>query len=118
MHNLVIGASLKPYRYSNMAVKRLREKGFDVKAIGLREGQIDDVSIVKGQPEFDDIDTVLMYINPKRQIELYNYILNLNPRRIIFNPGTENSEFQTLALKKGIEPIEACSLVMLSTGLY
>jgi len=101
-----------------MAVKRLREKGYNVKAIGLREGQIDDVTIEIGKPDYKDIDTVLMYINPERQPDYYNYITSLNPRRIIFNPGTENSEFQSLASEKGIEPIEACSLIMLSTGLF
>jgi len=118
MDNLVIGASLKPFRYSNMAVKRLREKGHSVKAIGLREGQIDDVEIETGRPEYKDVDTVLMYINRDRQPDFYDYITSLNPRRIIFNPGTENPEFQSLVKEKGIEPIEACTLVMLSTGLY
>ena len=118
MNNLVIGASLKPFRYSNMASKRLREHGHNVKAIGLCVGEIDDVTIETGKPNFTEVDTVTMYINPDRQPEYYDYIIGLNPRRVIFNPGTENSEFQTLLQDKGIEPIEACTLVMLSTGLY
>lgn len=117
-YNLVIGASVKPYRYSNMAVVRLRSHGHEVKAIGLKSGQIGDVNIEEGKPEFKEIDSVLMYINPDRQPDYYDYILNLRPRRIIFNPGTENREFEELASKNGIEPIEACSLVMLGTGQW
>lgn len=117
-YNLVIGASLKPYRYSNMAVKKLLSHGHEVKAIGLVEGKIEGVSILKGQPDLVDIDTVLMYINPSRQPEYYHYILGLNPRRIIFNPGTENEEFMVMASKQGVEPVVACSLVMMSSGQY
>ena len=71
MYNLVIGASLKPYRYSNMAIKRLRDHGLEVKAIGLREGEVEGVGIDRGQPKYEGIDTVLMYINPQRQPEYY-----------------------------------------------
>ncbi len=118
MSNLVIGASLKTYRYSNMAIRRLLQYGHDVKAIGLREGDVEGVRIDKGFPEFEEIDTVLLYINPSRQPQYFDYIKNLKPRRIIFNPGTENREFEDFARENGIEPIEACSLVMLSTGMY
>ena len=118
MNHLVIGASLKPYRYSNMAIKRLRQYGHNVKAIGLREGVVEDVKIEKGFPVFDDIHTVLLYINPSRQPEYYDYIKSLNPKRVIFNPGTENEVFYEMAQDSGIESIEACSLVMLSTGQY
>ena len=118
MNHVVIGASLKSFRYSNMAINRLREKGYSVKAIGLREGDVIDVPIETGNPHIEDVHTVLMYINPSRQPDYYDYIKSLKPKRIIFNPGTENKELFELALKNDIEPVEACSLVMLSTGLY
>ena len=118
MQNLVIGASLKPYRYSNMAIKRLLSHHHEVKAIGLKEGEIDGVKILTGKPPLEDIDTVLMYINIDLQPDFYDYILGLKPRRIIFNPGTENPEFQKMAKENGIEPIQACSLVMMSIGSY
>ena len=118
MADLVIGASLKPYRYSNMAIKRLIEYGRDVKAIGLREGEVHGVQIQKGHPVLNDIHTVLMYINPSRQPEYYDYILSLNPKRIVFNPGTENHEFIQLAREKDVLPVVACSLVMMSVGDY
>ena len=115
---LVLGASPNPDRYSNLAVKRLRMRGHPVVAVGVKEGSIADVEIQKGQPAENEIDTVTMYLNPLRQKEYYDYIINLKPRRIIFNPGAENSELEELANKNNIEPIEACTLVMLSTGQY
>lgn len=115
---LVIGASPNPDRYSNLAVKRLRMRGHPVVAVGVKEGSIADVDIQKGQPAENEIDTVTMYLNPLRQKEYYDYILALKPKRIIFNPGAENSELEELANKNNIEPIEACTLVMLSTGQY
>lgn len=116
--NLVIGASLKTHRFSNIAINRLRSYGHSVKAIGLKEGLVKDVSIEKGHPEFADIDTILLYINPKRQPEYFNYLASLKPRRVIFNPGTENSDLQDFLESNGIQAVIACSLVMLSTGQY
>ena len=116
--NLVIGASLKAHRYSNMAINKLRSYGHSVKAIGLREGYVNDVIIEKGHPEFTGIDTVTLYINPLRQPEYFDYITSLSPRRVIFNPGTENSEFEDMLESKGIEALRACTLVMLSSGQY
>ena len=118
MTDLVIGASLKSFRYSNMAIQRLKEYGREVKAIGLKEGEVHGVTIQKGQPVLDNIHTVLMYINPSRQPEYYDYILGLKPQRIIFNPGTENDEFIQLAKDSKIEPVIACSLVMMSVGNF
>ena len=73
---------------------------------------------MREQPEISDVDTITLYIGPDHQPEWYNYLIGLKPRRIIFNPGTENREFEQLAIKNGIEPIEACTLVMLRTGQY
>lgn len=115
---LVLGASLKPHRYSYKAIHRLLAEGFGVRAVGLRAGQIDNVTIDTGKPAFDDIHTVTMYMNESRQQELHDYILSLNPQRIIFNPGAENPDLVRLAESNGIEAIEACTLVLLATGEY
>lgn len=115
---LVLGASENPMRYSNMAIKRLNLNGEKVVAIGHRAGKVDDVSFGKNQEDFEGVDTVTMYLNPKNQEQYYDYIVGLNPRRIIFNPGTENPELEELAKLNAIQPIHACTLVMLSTGQY
>lgn len=115
---LVLGASLKPERYSNIATRRLKKYAHEVVPVGLREGEIEGISILKGKPEVEGVDTVTLYLNPKRQIEYYDYILGLKPKRIIFNPGTENMELVELAQAQGIEAEIACTLVMLSVGNY
>ncbi len=115
---IVIGASSKPERFSHKAVKLLSRNGHPVVALGIREGKIEDIEIIKGKPQVSDIHTVTMYIGPARQPEYYDYILSLNPKRIIFNPGTENPELKQIVEEKGIETVENCSLVMLNTGLF
>lgn len=115
---LVIGASDNPARYSYLAINRLRQHGHPVIAIGNRVGTVGDVEFTKERPQDTDIDTITLYLNPMRQEAYYDYILSLNPRRIIFNPGTENEVFENLARRKGIEVKEACTLVLLSTGAY
>jgi predicted CoA-binding protein len=115
---LVVGGSAKSHRYSNKAIRLLREYGHPVVSVGLRKAEVEDVSIETGQPDFKDIDTVTMYVGPQRQEPLYHYLLNLNPRRIIFNPGTENDEFQEMATEKGIEVVTHCTLIMLNHGLF
>lgn len=115
---VVIGASEKPGRYANMAVHRLLHYGHEVIPIGLKPGIIEGIRILTGTPEIKDVDTVTLYIRPQLQPALYDYILSLQPKRIIFNPGTENDELALKAMSKGIETEEACTLVMLSTGGY
>ncbi len=115
---LVLGASQNTTRYSNLAIKNLRNHEHPVVAIGRREGMVDDTPIITEQQPMDDIDTVTLYLNPTNQKPYYNYILSLHPKRIIFNPGTENEELYELALQNGILPREACTLVLLSTGQY
>lgn len=115
---LVLGASLNPNRYSNIAIKRLRGEEIPVIAIGLREGKVEDVTILKEKVALDNIDTVTLYLNPKRQEEYYNYIISLQPRRVIFNPGTESFEFIKLLKENTIETEVACTLVLLSTNQY
>ena len=115
---LVIGVSENTERYSNRAVRMLRSHNIPVTAIGIREGQIDDVKIITTKPNLKDIHSVSLYINPQLQKKYYDYILSLKPKRIIFNPGTENPELLEKVKNEGIDPIEACTLVMLSTGSY
>jgi uncharacterized protein len=114
---LVIGASANPARYSFLAVQKSAHQ-HPVIALGLKKGLIGNTVIETERKNFDDIDTITLYINPLHQKEYYDYILTLQPRRIIFNPGTENDELFSLAQHKGIHAMEACTLVLLSTGQY
>ena len=115
---LVIGASENPARYANKAVKMLRSHNQEVLAVGLRQGKILDVSIDTQWPENETIDTITLYIGPQRQRQYFDKILNSNPKRIIFNPGTENPELINLAQNAGIATIIDCTLVMLQSGRY
>lgn len=115
---LVLGASGNPSRYSYLAIQRLRNHGHPVVAIGRKKIIVGDVTIDTEKKYFDDVDTVTLYLNPQHQQEYYNYILSLNPKRIVFNPGAENEELVSIAERKGIETLEACTLVMLSTNQY
>lgn len=115
---LVLGASLKPTRYSNLAINRLVKHGQPTVALGLRKGNVNGVEIKTEKFPFEDIDTVTLYLNAKRQQEYYDYIISLNPERVIFNPGTENPELYDLLDKNGIQYENACTLVMLSSHQY
>jgi len=115
---LVLGASLKENRYSNIAIRRLRDKNIPVVALGLIEGMVLDVFIEKDKRSYENIDTVTLYLNPKRQEAYYEYIVELHPRRVIFNPGTENPEFVKILEKNGILVEVACTLVLLSINQY
>jgi len=117
-NTLVIGASENPSRYSYLAVNKLKNYGHPVKAIGKKAGHINDIEIMTGYPNLNNVDTVSLYLNPTNQQVYYNYILALNPKRIIFNPGAENPELEELAIKNGIRTMQACTLVMLSTNQY
>lgn len=115
---VVLGASPNPERYSNMAVNRLAAKGHPVVAIGSRAAQIGDIPVITAHPALEQVDTVTVYLNPTIQREYYDYILQLHPKRIIFNPGAENAELADIAREHQIEPVEACTLVLLSTGQF
>ena len=115
---LVIGATTNPDRYSNLVIHRLRAKGYPVNAIGNKSGQIGDVDIVTEKTDLVDVHTVSLYLNSKRQAEYYDYVVSLNPKRVIFNPGTENPEFYDILLKNGIEVDVACSMVLLASNQY
>ena len=115
---VVLGASDNPSRYSFLAINRLRAHQHPVVAIGNKQGEVAGVQITKEKVEEDGVDTITLYLNPTNQKPYYNYILSINPKRIIFNPGTENDELIQMAKDKGIEPVIGCTLVMLSTGQY
>jgi len=115
---LVLGVSLNPDRYSNLVIQRLRASTIEVKAFGLKKGTVCDVDIDSELMPYKNIHTVSLYLNPKRQEAYYDYILDLNPKRVIFNPGTENPEFYKLLSEASINYEVACTLVLLSTNQY
>jgi len=115
---LVLGASDNEERYSNMAVKKLVAHHHPVIAVGRKNTIINGIEVTKELVQAEGVDTVTLYLNPTAQKEYYDYILSLQPKRIIFNPGTENDELVELAKAHNIQPLEACTLVMLNTGQY
>jgi len=115
---LVIGASENADRYSNKAIKALVTHDHEVVAIGLRKGKVSGISFDAEKKDFENIDTVTLYVGPQNQPEYYAYILYLKPHRVIFNPGTENPEFIEQLKAAGIYPKIACTLVLLATGQY
>lgn len=122
---IVLGASLKPDRYSHRAVIRLDAQDHPVIAVGLKEGKVGDTEIITFNAAFakaetlkQQVDTITLYLNPKRQAPYYNFILDLAPKRVIFNPGTENPELYKKLSDAGIEVEVACTLVLLATDQY
>jgi uncharacterized protein len=115
---LVIGASENPERYSNMAINLLQHYQITTHALGAKQGVVNNIIIEKEPQHLENIHTVTMYLSPKNQEAYYNYILALQPKRIIFNPGTENEAFENLAAENNIECLEACTLVLLKTNQY
>jgi predicted CoA-binding protein len=115
---VVMGASPNPERYSNKAVNFLVHRHYNVIAIGRQEGFIGNIPILTGQPELRNIHTVLIYVGPSRQYEIVDYVISLRPKRVIFNPGTENPEFEQLLESYEIEVDKACSLVLIGTGRF
>lgn len=115
---LVLGASDNPSRYSYLAINRLQAHQHPVVAVGRKETVVNGIQVHKAHVEEEEIDTVTLYLNPQNQVEYYDYILGLKPKRIIFNPGTENPELMKMAKEAGIEPVVACTLVMLATGQF
>ena len=116
---LIIGASLNSDRYSNKAFHRLKAANHKVYNIGFREGILEDLKIYKEhQLDWSTIDTVTLYLGPARQEPYYDYLLKLKPKRVIFNPGTENEELENILKEAGIQTEQACTLVLLSTNQY
>ena len=115
---IILGASPNPSRYSNIATKRLMNNQVPIFPIGIRKGEIQGVPIITDKTIIPDIDTITLYIGAKNQPQWYDYILATHPNRIIFNPGTENSELEKMAQQSGIETEIACTLVLLSIDDY
>lgn len=115
---LVLGASLKSHRYSNMAIKRLVYSGFEVVAFGLNGGNVNNITVDAELKSYENVDTVTLYLNPEKQKEFYNYIISLNPKRVIFNPGTVNPEFFKILNENNIAFEATCTLTLLATNQY
>lgn len=118
LKTLVLGATTNPERYAYLAAHSLAKHGHPVVPVGIREGEVAGSKIVTDRNIQPEIDTITLYVGPRNQPEWYDYILQTHPRRLVFNPGTENEELKALAEKNGIETQEACTLVMLSIGNY
>jgi len=117
-YTVVVGASPNPERYSHRAVEMLAAAGHPLEAVGLRDGMISGHKIHNEQSHFKDVDTVTLYVGPRNQNAWSDYIKSLNPQRVIFNPGTENPNFESELEELGIETERACTLVLLGTGAY
>lgn len=117
---VIIGASPNPARYAFLAAEMLKDHGHEIVPVGIKRGQVQGLDILnlREHPVIDGVDTVTLYIGPRHQPEWYDYILSLHPKRIIFNPGTENPEFANLAEERGITAEEACTLVLLRSDQY
>ena len=120
MKTVIVGATPNPSRYAFLAAQNLKSHSHEFIPLGIKKGEVLGTPIVQiaDKPEIKDVDTITMYVGAPRQVGWYDYLLSLKPRRIIFNPGAENEEFEKLAESKGVEVIEACTLVMLRTNQY
>lgn len=117
---IIIGATTNPSRYAYLAAEMLDQYKYEFVPLGIRKGAVRGRPILNilEKPVVEDVDTITLYIRPQHQLEWYDYILSLKPTRLIFNPGTENPEFEKIAKESGIETLEACTLVMLRSGQY
>ncbi|WP_020567889.1 CoA-binding protein [Neolewinella persica] len=115
---LILGATPNPSRYAFLAANKLTKYGHEIINVGIKKGEVAGVEILGGLPTVKDVDTVTLYLGSRHQPPYYDWLIGLHPRRIIFNPGTENPELAMLARKAGIETEVGCTLVMLSSGHY
>ncbi len=115
---IVLGASTNPQRYAYKATERLKNKGHHVIPVGIKEGEIFDLPIITDKRLFEDVDTITLYIGPKNQTDWFQYIVSTQPKRVIFNPGTENKDMKKLLSDNDIAYEEGCTLVMLQSGQY
>lgn len=117
---VIIGATPNPSRFAYLAAERLQEHDIEFVPVGIKKGNVfgKEILDLRLKPEISDVDTITLYINPDHQREWYNYFIKLSPKRVIFNPGTENQELEQLLQQKNIEALEACTLVMLGSGQY
>jgi predicted CoA-binding protein len=117
-NTLIIGATPNPSRYAYRAAHMLKSKGHSIVNIGIKTGDVAGVAIERPEKIYDDVHTVTLYIGPALQDGYFDYIVETNPKRVIFNPGTENEKLEEVLKANGIESVEACTLVLLSTGQY
>lgn len=115
---LVLGASVKAERMANKAIISLVSKGHSVLAIGQNAGEVSGIKIQTKSIPLKNIDTITLYLNPARQRDYYNYIVEASPKRVIFNPGSENPEFIQLLELNNIRSEVACTLTLLATNQY
>jgi predicted CoA-binding protein len=117
---VIIGATTNPGRYAYLAARMLKEYNHEIVPVGIKDGAVfgEEILNIFQRPAVKDVHTVTLYIGPQRQPEHVDYILSLQPKRIIFNPGTENEEFIRRAKEQGVETLEACTLVMLRSLQY
>lgn len=117
---VIVGATTNPGRYAYLAAEMLTDYKHEIVPVGIKKGEVFGSQIlnIHEKPAIKDVDTITLYIGPQHQPEWYDYLLGLHPKRIIFNPGTENAAFERMAEEKGIEAIEACTLVMLRSNQY
>ena len=117
---VIVGATTNPGRYAYLAARMLTEYGHEIVPLGIRQGELFGKPIldIRSKPGIPDVDTITLYLSPRHQAEWHDYLVGLNPKRIIFNPGTEDEEFEQLAEEHGIEAIEACTLVLLRSHQY
>jgi predicted CoA-binding protein len=117
---VIIGATTNPSRYAYLAADRLQEHSIEFIPVGIKKGNVfgKEILDLRTHPEISDVDTITLYVNPSNQREWYDYSFKLKPRRVVFNPGTENPELEKLLEEKNIEALEACTLVMLNSGQY
>jgi predicted CoA-binding protein len=117
---VIIGATPNPSRYAFLAAQMLQEYGQEFVPVGIKHGKVfgKEILDLRLQPDIENVDTITLYINPQHQKEWYEYFLSLKPKRVIFNPGTENPEFEKSLEEKNIQALEACTLVMLRSGQF
>lgn len=115
---IVLGASTNPNRYSNKACLKLIKNNIPIIPMGIKKGFIEGIEIENSRPQYSNIHTITLYLNPTNQKDWCDYLISLKPKRIIFNPGTENKDFMELCLKNLIEVVQDCTLVMLNNSVY
>jgi predicted CoA-binding protein len=117
---VIFGATENRTRYAYVAAEMFAERNIPFIPVGIKKGEVFGKKILdlKEKPEIEGVHTITLYIGPQNQVEWYDYIISLKPKRIIFNPGTENPELMGLAEKNGIQVCRACNLVLLSTGQF
>ena|SRR6478609_9785735 len=117
---VIIGASENPHRYSYKAANLLKKHGHQIFPYGIREGKVADefIDTAREHNTLRNIDTITLYINPAHQVDWYDFIVHSKPKRVIFNPGTENPELESILDQSGIPYEEACTLVLLNTDQY